>query len=107
MNVYKRQLAPTVNLGEQVSGRDRKKWLDDDLKNNNLVVNENEYVTGGLSPHGVPTAPINRTTKTNQPTSSIKTRIEPKLRSEEDAKLDEYITKNHRDWRITMNKHYN
>ena len=107
MNIYKRQLAPTVTaLGEQTSGRNRQQWLDDDLKSRNLAVNENEFVQGGLSPHGVPTAPLNRTpAKTSQPSVSTKTRIDPKMAyNEEDAKLDEYITKNHRDWRITMNR---
>lgn len=107
MNVYKRQLAPTVTaLGEQTSGRNRQQWLDDDLKSRNLAVNENEFVQGGLSPHGVPTAPINRTSpKTSQPSASGKTRIEPKIAyNEEDAKIDEYITTNYREWRITMNR---
>ena len=107
MNIYKRQLAPTVTaLGEQTSGRNRQQWLDDDLKSRNLSVNENEFVQGGLSPHGVPTAPINRPpTKTSQPSASTKTRIEPKMSyNEEDAKIEEYIKKDYRDWRITMNR---
>ena len=104
MNIYNRQLRTTVNLGEQSSGRNRQKWLDDDLNKGSLAVNENEYVTGGLSPHGVPTAPINRQpTKTAQSTSSNKTRIEPPINYNDDNKLDEYITKNHREWRITRN----
>ena len=111
MNVYKQQLAPTVNLGERTaSGRNRQSWLEDDLKSRNLGVNENEYPGGfPVSPHGVPTASIgaaNRSpTKSTQPSASTKTRVEPTINYNDDD-LDDYITKNHRDWRITMNKSY-
>lgn len=107
MNVYKKQLAPTINLGEgRASSERRQNWLDDDLKNrNSLGTNQTENFV--ITPHGVPThAPISSSLNkaAKQTASTSKTKVDPKLDYNDD--LDDYITKNHREWRLTINKNY-
>lgn len=109
MNIYNRQLATTVDLGERTaSGRNRQNFLENDLKNqNNLNVNKN-CLPGLISPHGVPTTPIAATNRSSikqaQASATTRTRIEPQINYDES---DDWLYNNHRDWRITMNKNYN